>query len=173
MDRPAADECHDYYRTYTDLVPEGDVLATLAAAPDALEQALSTIEPSRETFAYAADKWTIRELVGHVVDTERVFAARALHIARGDPAPLPGMEQDDWVRDSNAGGRALADLLAEFRELRSANVRLFASFDTETLSRRGVASEMEFTVRAIVHILAGHELHHRQVLAERYLGTGN
>jgi hypothetical protein len=171
MDRPSPDECQAYYRTYTDIVPAGDVLATLAAAPSDLEQLLAPVGASDEQFAYAAGKWSLRELVGHVVDTERVFAFRALHIARGDSTPLPGMEADDWVRGSNANERALADQLAEFGELRRANVRLFASFDADCLSRRGIASEAEFSVRAFVYIIAGHELHHRRVLAERYLAA--
>ena len=104
-----------------------------------------------------------------MVDTERVFSYRALSFARADENALPGMDQDDWAGVSNANERSVADLLGEFGGLRRANTALFASLGEEELSRRGVASGMEFTVRALIHIVAGHELHHRDVLRERYL----
>jgi uncharacterized damage-inducible protein DinB len=169
MQRPESTEYAASYSTYTGLVPDGDVLLTMAAAPDALEALLGPVTPQQETFAYGPGKWSIRELVGHVIDAERLFSFRALHFARGDQAALPGMEQDEWAGVSHAAQRDLVDLLAEFRELRGANVRLFASLDDTALRRRGVASGSEVTVCALIHILCGHELHHRGVLAERYL----
>jgi uncharacterized damage-inducible protein DinB len=169
MQRPEPTECATFYSTYTGLVPDGDVLWTMAAAPDALEALLGPVTQQRETFAYDPGKWSIRELIGHVIDAERLFSFRALHFARGDQAALPGMEQDAWARASHAAQRDLADLLAEFRELRGANVRLFASLDDTALCRRGVASGADVTVRALIYILCGHELHHRGVLAKRYL----
>jgi len=100
-----------------------------------------------------------------------LFGYRALHMARGDRAELPGMDQDEWAAGSNAGNRRLEDLLAEFRGLRAANTALFSSFDEETLSRTGIASDCAFTVRAAAFIVAGHEMHHRDVLAKRYLAA--
>ena len=170
MRRPEPDEHADYYSMYIDRVPDDRPLVdVLREAPDALERLFSGLLPERETFAYEPGKWTCREVLGHVIDTERLFSYRALHVARADPADLPGMDQDEWAAASNAAGRPVADLLREFRGLRAANAALFASFDEDTLSRRGIASGAEFTVRALVHIIAGHERHHRDVLRTRYV----
>lgn len=169
MKRPGSDEYSAYYAPYIDRVPaDRPLIDVMREAPDALERLLSGMPAERETFAYAPGKWTCREVLGHVIDTERLFSYRALHIARGDGAELPGMDQEEWAAASNAGTRPLADLLREFRGLRSATAALVASFDEETLSRRGTASGVEVTVRALVHIVAGHELHHREVLRTRY-----
>ena len=172
MRRPRSDEHADYYAQYIDRVPaDRPLVDVMREAPDALERLLSGLPAERETFAYAPGKWTCREVLGHVIDAERLFSYRVLHTARGDRAALPGMDQDEWAAASNSGERSVADLLDEFRGLRAANAALFASFDEETLSRRGTASGFEFTVRALIHIIAGHELHHRDVLRERYLAT--
>lgn len=171
MRRPEPGEYAEYYQTYTSKVPDRPVLEVLADAPGELEALLADLPPDRETYAYAPGKWSIRDLLGHVVDCERVFSFRAAHMARGDDAELPGMDQDVWAGGSNASDRSVASLLAEFRGLREANVQLFRSFDDTVLSREGVASGYRFTVRAIVYILAGHEIHHRGVLAERYLSA--
>ena len=170
MRRPTPDEHADDYAPYIDRVP-GDrpLFEVMRTAPDALEALLAGLPADRETFAYAPGKWTCREVLGHVIDAERLFSYRVLHIARGDEAALPSMDQDRWAAASNAARRPVADLLREFRGLRTANAALFASLDEETLSRRGTASGFEFTVRALVHIIAGHELHHRDVLRDRYL----
>ncbi|WP_425154797.1 DinB family protein [Candidatus Palauibacter sp.] len=155
---------------YIDRVPaDRPLVDVMREAPDALERLLSGLPGEGETFAYEPGKWTLREVLGHVIDAERLFSYRVLHIARGDRAELPGMDQDEWAAASNAGERSVADLLGEFRGLRAANAALFASFDEETLSRRGAASGFGFTVRALVHIIVGHELHHRGVLRDRYL----
>lgn len=171
MPRPGPEEHHEYYSTYIDKVPDEPILDVLRQAPDALDELLSGLSPADEHHAYAEGKWTLREAVGHVADTERIFAQRALHIAREDASPLPGMDQNVWAAASNAAQRPLASLLAEFRHQRQANVELFASFDDEILDRRGIASGFEFSVRALVYIVAGHELHHRAILVERYLPT--
>ncbi len=169
MKRPEGGEHAAYYSTYIDEVPDRSVIEVLREAPDALEALLSRLPADREAHAYEPGKWTIREVLGHVIDTERVFSYRALHMARSDPADLPSMDQDEWAAASNANQRSVADLLAEFRGLRAGNTVLFASFDDETLSRRGTASDLSFSVRALIYIVAGHELHHRGVLSERYL----
>ncbi|WP_419948954.1 DinB family protein [Candidatus Palauibacter sp.] len=170
MRRPGPGEHADYYAMYINRVPaDRPLIDVMREAPDALESLLAGLPAERETFAYAPGKWTCREVLGHVIDAERLFSYRVLHIARGDLAELPGMDQDEWAAASNAGQRPVADLLREFRGLREANTALFSSFDEETLSRRGTASGFEFTVRALIHIIAGHELHHRDVLRTRYL----
>ncbi len=171
MRPPDSTEYAEFFETYVARVPERSVLEVLADAPEAVDRLLSDVTPGDETFAYADGKWSIRELLGHVIDAERLFSYRALHIARGDPAPLPGMDHDLWVAGSNAHDRSVATHLEEFRSLRAANVLLFSSFDEETLSREGVASGVRFSVRSLIYVVAGHELHHRDVLADRYLGA--
>ena len=171
MRPPEASEYEEYYGAYVGRVPDRPVLDVLAEAPGALETLLSGVPGSGETFAYAPGKWSVREVLGHILDTERVFTYRALHIARSDPAALPGMDQDVWAAGSNAAGRAVADLLREFRALREANVVLFSSFDDEILAREGLASGVRFTVRALVFVVAGHEIHHRSVLEDRYVAA--
>jgi uncharacterized damage-inducible protein DinB len=169
MRRPHPGEYAAHYATYVDQVPDRPVLELLRQEPARLEAILAGLSPSDEQFAYEAGKWTIREVLGHVVDSERVFSFRALHMARGDSTALPGMDQNIWAAAANAGRRPLASLLAEFRALRAANVELFSSLGEEALERRGVASDCEFSVRALVYIIAGHQLHHTRILGERYL----
>lgn len=169
LDRPDHSEYHEYYQTYTAKVPDGDIVGTLS---DQIQESVAlydSVPAGRETFAYAPGKWSICEALGHVIDTERVFAFRALCFARQDPAPLPAFDQDEWVSVSNAGQRPLADLLDEWVHLRKTNVAMFRSFDEETGLRRGIASGREFSVRAFAWIIAGHELHHSGLLTERYL----
>ncbi len=170
MRRPGPDEYADYYSLYIDRVPDGRPLVdVLGEAPDALDALLGNLPLERENFAYETGKWTCREVLGHVIDAERIFSYRALHIARADSAELPGMDQEEWAAASNAAGRPISELLREFRGLRTANAVFFASLDEEAFSRRGVASGVEFTVRALIHIIVGHELHHREMLRTRYL----
>jgi hypothetical protein len=167
--RPAAGEFADFYRAYVDRVPDGDIRTNLALSIEQTLQLLWRIPLEREDFAYAPGKWTIKEVVGHLIDAERVFAYRALRFGRGDATPLPGFEQDDYVRHGGFTGRTLADLASEFEHLRRANLLLFRHFDEAALARRGVASGREVTVRALIWISAGHELHHADILRERYV----
>ena len=139
---------------------------------DQVEETLSLlagIPPEQADHRYAPEKWSIKEVVGHVIDTERTFAYRALCFARKDPAQLPSFEQDQYAEFSNAADRPLPDLADELRVVRKSHVVLFKSFDEASWTRKGVASGFEFSVRALPYIIAGHEIHHRQVLEERYL----
>ena len=167
--RPAPDEYVPYYRTYVDQVPDGDVLALLESQIAETAEMLSGLSDKEAEFRYAEGKWSIKEIVGHLSDVERVFAYRALRFARADKTPLPGFEQDDYIAPGNFDGRTLVDLLAEFQAVRLATARLFRSFDDEALMRRGLASDHEFCVRAIAFIIAGHERHHMRVIEQRYL----
>jgi uncharacterized damage-inducible protein DinB len=169
MTRPEPDECEDYYRLYIDQVPEGDVIEILKGQLATALTVYRGIDEEQGNHRYAPDKWSIKEVLGHVIDTERVFAMRALAFARQDPGSWPGMEQDDYVAAANFDGRSVADLICEFEHLRRSNITLFRSLDADTALRRGMASGFEFTVRAVVYIVAGHEMHHRRVLQERYL----
>jgi hypothetical protein len=168
LPRPGADEYAEYYGRYIALVPDGDILETLRDQLEATVGLLASVPPERETQGYAPGKWSVREVVGHLVDTERVFAYRALSIAREDGVDLPGMDQERWAAASMAENRPLAGLSAEWVSLRRANIHMFATFDEPTGARRGRASGFEFTVRAFAWLIAGHELWHRTGLVRDY-----
>jgi uncharacterized damage-inducible protein DinB len=119
-------------------------------------------------FRYAPGKWTVKEVLGHVTDAERIFTYRALRIGRGDETPLSSFEQNDFVKNGGFAGRTLADLMEEFDAVRGASISLFRSFDDAAWGRRGVASEKQVTVRALGFITAGHQIHHRMILEESY-----
>lgn len=166
--RPNASEYAPYYERYISLIKGEDIVAQLE------KQATETIALLQSAglkadFRYAPNKWTVKEVVGHVNDTERVMSYRALRIARGDRTPIEGFEQDDYVRDGNFGQRSLADLTAEFADIRRATVALFRSLDADSAARRGIANNNDVSARALPYIIAGHELHHRRILAEKYL----
>ncbi len=166
--RPQPAECPSYYHRYIERVPEGDIVRTLAAQVEDSLRLIRAVPSEREGFRPAEDKWSIREVVGHVIDTERVMVYRALSFARADPAPLPSMEQDDWAGASNAAVRSLAELADELEAVRKATVVFFAGLDRSAADRTGTASGLEFAVRAFPWIIAGHELHHRGILREKY-----
>ena len=167
--RPSADEFAPYYGRYISAVPDGDVLPLLERQIDDTVALLRTIPEARGSYRYAPGKWSIKEMLAHMADTERVFAYRALRFARGDRTPLLGFEQDEWVPFSNADARPLGDLVEELRLVRGATVALFRGLDDAALARRGTASGVEFTARALAWIIAGHERHHLRILGERYL----
>lgn len=167
MARPDRSEYADYYHLYVDRVPDGDILRTLAVQREAFDGFLREVPEARGDHRYAEGKWTVKDVVGHIVDTERVLGVRALVFARGDRTPLPGFEQDDYVAGGNFAERTLADLASEFAALRESHLVLFRSFGDDIWLRRGRASGCEFTTRAIAWILAGHVMHHATVL-ERY-----
>ncbi|HEX8162397.1 MAG TPA: DinB family protein [Pyrinomonadaceae bacterium] len=167
--RPEPGEYAPYYEKYVSLVPAGDIVETLERQSAETLALLRGVPEERADSAYEPGKWSVKELVGHVVDTERVFSHRALRFGRGDRTPLPGFEQDDYVRGANFGARSLADIAEEFARVRAATVALLRSFDEEAWARRGTANDNEVSVRALAHILAGHELHHMGILRERYL----
>ena len=169
MERPQPSEYNEYYGTYIGKVPRGDILELLARGIAETRDLLDDVPPEWETYRYEPGKWSVREVVAHVLDAERVFGYRALSIARADPAPLPGMDQDLWAANANAEGRPLASFLQELDHLRRSHIAMFAGFADEMWGRRGVASGFEFTVRTFPYILVGHEIHHRRVLEERYL----
>lgn len=169
FDRPAPEEYAPFYGTYVNAVPDGDVLALLAQQLEDTLALLDTVPRERWTRRYAPGKWSVSEVVGHVADTERVFAYRALRFARNDATPLPGFEQDDYVPFGGFDARPLPDLARELEAVRTASLALFRGLDQDAVGRRGTANGVEFTVRAIPWILAGHERHHVAVLRERYL----
>lgn len=169
MQRPQLNEYAPYYHNYIQQVPEGDILEILAEQRESTRALLRDITEAQGDFRYAPGKWTIKELLGHLVDSERVFSYRAMAFARKDPAALPSMDQDVYVSNGHFQRRTVQDLAEELYHQRSANMLLFASFDDETGQRKGIASGFEFTVRCLPYIIAGHERHHIKVLQERYL----
>jgi uncharacterized damage-inducible protein DinB len=167
--RPEANEYAPYYEKYVSLVPAGEVVDTLERQAQETLALLRAVPEERGGHAYEAGKWSIKQVVGHMLDTERIFAYRALAIARGEQQPLPGMDQEEYMAVANFDARTLADLLDEFAHMRQANVHMFRGLDADAWARRGVASDNEVTVRALAHILAGHEAHHVRILRKRYL----
>lgn len=167
--RPGAGEFAEYYGRYVAKVPDGPIVETLARQLEQTMKLLAGVSEERSLHRYAPGKWSLREVVGHVIDTERVFSDRALHFARRQPLPLPGIEQDDFVREGRFDARPFADLLGELETVRHATLTLFGGLDDEAWAARGIASGCEFTVRAVAWIVAGHEMHHREVVRERYL----
>src|SRR5271154_5812904 len=166
--KPEAGEYAAYYEKYIALVPGNDVTGALEAQRVQTMQLFAGRSERDGNFKYAADKWTVKEVLEHLSDSERIFVYRALRIARADQTPLSGFEQDDYVRSGEFGERTLTDLVEEFALVRSATSALFHSLGDEAWLRRGTANKNEVTVRALAFIVAGHELHHREILKERY-----
>ena len=167
--RPDASEYAAYAKAYVDLVAGDDVLHALRTLVDETVGLLQPLGEGGSATAYAPGKWTVKQVLGHIIDTERVFAYRALCVARNDATPLPGFEQDDYVRFGPFEHCAFASLLDEFRVVRAGTVALFRDLQPEHWMRRGVANKFNVTVRGLAFCTAGHELHHRKILREKYL----
>jgi hypothetical protein len=164
---PLPTEYAPYYGRYISLVT-GEVFAALQAQARETSAFLSAHTEADGNLRYAPEKWTVKQVLGHVCDTERVFAYRALRIARADQTPIEGFEQDDYVRNGPFIDCRFSDLIEEFVSVRHATLSLFRGFDADAWMRRGVANKNEVTVRALAYIIAGHELHHRRILQEKY-----
>lgn len=167
--RPSTTEYAPFYAGYVAGVPDGDLIEHLERQAEKTVALLGAISEEKSQHRYAPGKWTIREVLGHVIDGERVFTYRALTFARGDTGPLPSFDENAWAATSNAGRRDMKELLVEYRAVRAATVALFRSFGEDDFARSGTASKNPVTVRALAYIVAGHELHHLKILRERYL----
>jgi hypothetical protein len=167
--RPDETEYLPYYGKYISLVPDVDILSRLGEQLEGTLVLLRGIPESRGGFRYAPGKWSIRELVGHLIDSERIFAYRALRFSRNDRTPLPGYEQDDYVENASFDDYPLGELAAEFESVRHSTLFLFKHLRADAWMSRGLANESEASVRALAYIIAGHELHHMQLLRDRYL----
>ena len=168
MKRPEAGEFAEYYGKYIAKVPGTDVPGILESERLQMSRLFAGRSERDGNFRYAPDKWTIKEILGHVTDAERIFTYRALRIARGDETPLSSFEQDDYVKNGGFAVRTLADLVEEFVAVRGASISLFRSFDDAAWGRSGTASQKPVTVRALGFITAGHQIHHRMILEESY-----
>jgi hypothetical protein len=166
--RPAKTEYDPYYEKYITLVPDVDVLTALEQQLPETQALLRSVSPEHALFRYEPGKWSVKEMLGHVNDTERIFTYRALRIARGDQTPLAGFEQNDYIKPGGFDKRSIASLSIEFEYVRRATISLFRNLDAEAWERRGIASAVEVSVRALAYIIAGHELHHRKILREKY-----
>jgi len=166
--RPQADEFPIFYKGYIDMVGD-DVLAELESQTSSFPKFLSSISEEKACYAYAEGKWTIKELVGHILDTERIMSYRALRFARQDATALPGFDENDYVKYAHFADRSLQSLVDEFIVLRKSTMYLLNSFNELELSQSGISNERPISVRALVYILAGHVNHHQKILKERYL----
>lgn len=156
--------------TYVKLVPEGqNPLEQLRGQSALLKELLAYLTDEQALSRYAPGKWSIKESLVHMIDTERIFAYRALRIGRGDQTPIPGFEQDDYVPNSGADARSLANIWHEYDTVRAATLSLFDSFTPGVYERSGVASGHTLSVRALAHMIPGHEAHHIAIFRDRYL----
>ena len=170
MTRPDKTEYAEFYANYVSLVDEADVITALENQPRALRQLFSeNLGAEKGDFRYAPGKWSVKELLGHIIDGERVFSYRALRISRGDQTPLAGFEENSYVENSNFGNSELEDLIEEFSLLRQSNILLFKNLTEEAWRRTGTASDATVSVRALAYIMVGHVSHHTKILRERYL----
>jgi len=167
--RPEPSEYLPYYETYISKVPKGDLLKVLEDQRRETQELLVGVSEAKALHRYAPGKWSIKEVVGHLTDSERVFCYRALAFGRADQNSLPGFDEKAWVPAGRFDARPLKDLAAEFDAVRRATIALFSGLDAEALARRGTANNNAITVRALVWIIAGHERHHVAILRERYL----
>jgi len=168
MQRPRSNEYPPYYNRYIDLIENEDILAVLENQRQEMSDLLNSFGEEAAAFRYAPDKWSVKEVVGHVIDVERIFAYRALRFARSDKTPLPEFDQDEYIKHANFDARTLIDIADEYRAVREATLSMFYSFKDAYLNYEGTASGFRFTVRAIPYIIAGHEVHHQQVIREKY-----
>lgn len=169
MNRPEKTEYDAYYEKYVSLVDETDILTALENQSSELQNLLDGISEEKSFHAYDKGKWTIKELVGHLIDGERIFAYRALRIGRADLTPLEGFEQDGYIENANFNERTLADLSEEFLLLRRADNLFFKNLDDAAWLRVGTASDAPVSVRALAYIMVGHVRHHANILRTRYL----
>ena len=171
ISKPNADEHLPYYARYIDLVPGVDAMPLLTVRPSRAHTALAHLSDARGLHRYETGKWSVKDVILHMTDCERVMSHRALRFARADLAPLPGFDENAWAPVAAADARTVADLVGELAAVRAATVALFASLDLDATLRRGEANGAAVSVRALAWIIAGHEIHHLNVLRDRY-GVG-
>jgi hypothetical protein len=169
--RPGATEHAPYYAKYIGRVPDGDLLELLRAQVMDTSALLRGVSDEQANFAYAPGKWTIKEVVGHITDVERVMSYRALRFARNDLTPLPGFDETAWGTNGNFAARTLDDLVEELQIVRAATIQFAKHLSDEALARVGTANGTPASVRALLYIIAGHERHHAELLRERYLSA--
>lgn len=168
INRPEKSDYPEYYEKYIAKVA-GNPLDELVANHKTLRRMVSRLSRKQLNYRYAEGKWTIKEILVHLIDGERVFCYRALRFARKDTTPLPGFEENEWVPNSNAGNRKLRSILREFDAVRKSTIELFSNMNKEMLNCSGIANDQPISVRAILFVIAGHEMHHMRIMLERYI----
>lgn len=166
--KPDRSEHSASFAAYIDLVPEGDWTERLQEQTERTRQLFASIREEDGNYRYAPEKWTVKQLLGHIADTERIMSYRILRVARGDATPLPGFDENDYVREAGFERQSLADLLQSFLDVRRATLSLIGSIPESSWLHEGIANGGKVTARAVAYILAGHERHHIRVLEERY-----
>jgi hypothetical protein len=169
IDKPEPGDYAPYFSGYIDEAPDGSLFDVLRSQSDEMKQLLASISDERSLYRYAPGKWSIREVLGHMIDTERIFAYRALRIARNDPTPLPGFEQDDYVAAGAFDLQRWNDLVAACEHVRLATLDLFSSLSPEAWESKGTVSRATVSVQALAWIICGHQQHHVQILRTKYL----
>jgi uncharacterized damage-inducible protein DinB len=158
-----------FYQTYIDKLGDVDLMVMMQNQLGNFPEFINSIPDEKWTFAYGLDKWSIAEVLLHVLDTERVFQYRALRFGRNDSTPIPGFDQDQYVPESNANGRSKESIIEEYRSIRTSSITLFFSFDEAILKRWGTANGFKMSVAALGFVMLGHQKHHRDVIRQRYL----
>jgi hypothetical protein len=171
ISKPQPNEYASYYAKYIDLVQGDDILTALDQQRRDTMKLLCSRDEQDGDFRYAPGKWSAKEVLGHMCDTERVFAYRALRISRADATPMEGFEQDDYVRNGPFARIPLSEIIEDYIAVRRATLTLLRNLDEAAWSRRGIANKNEVTVRGLAYIIAGHELHHRAILQEKYFAN--
>lgn len=166
---PQPGEFAPFYQYYINQVPEGNIIANMKESLGNTLSLLSVLPEEKWLHRYAEGKWSIKEVLLHIIDTERVFAYRALGVARHDQTSFPGFDQDAYVPESRADARSTKSLLSEFAAVREASIQLFSHLDDDLWARKGLANNHPVSVRALAYIIVGHELHHINIIKERYL----
>lgn len=161
-----------YYSTYVELVSDGDFIQTLVQQMEETIALLKDISDHQAHFRYAPEKWSLKEVIGHIADTERIMSFRLVSIARGETVALPGYNDNEYVQNASFNKQSVEDLLQNLYIVRQSTIHLIKSLSSEDLLRRGTANNSEVTVRALIAIIAGHELHHRNIIRERYFSSG-
>ncbi len=169
IDRPGMDEYAEYFNTYVSKVPGSDILAFMNQQLESTAALLRGIDESKADFRYEPGKWSIKELIGHIIDSEKVFSYRGLAFGRNDTAALPGFDQDVWTKHANYANVPLGEIITEFEAVRRATILQFKHLDNAAWSRSGIANGNQLTTRAAAYIIAGHTEHHLRILKERYL----
>lgn len=164
-----ASDYHQYYQPYIAALGQADLMDQMRRQWSNFPEFMKSIPEEKWHFAYSQDKWSIAEVLIHVLDAERVFQYRALRIARGDQTPLPGFDQDAYVPNSGAKDRSKESIIEEYRAVRQASISLFTTFDSDILKLKGMASNAPVSVGALGFIICGHQKHHRNIIRERYL----
>ncbi|MGM1048796.1 DinB superfamily protein [Paenibacillus uliginis N3/975] len=169
LKRPSVEDYPEYYRGYVGLVPEGDLVCIIEEQQKVIEELISSLSDIQANHRYAPGKWSLKEVFGHMIDAERIMSYRLLRIARGDQTPLAGFNEDFFVENADFYKRSMTDLLEEYMTVRQSTLALVRGLPEESWDRKGIANEKVTSASALVYIIAGHELHHLNIMKDRYL----